>query len=336
MKITNLDALAAIHASGNYPALAGDPISGRIYSLANDSAFAGATPDTAMTEFVAGMSDPENLLETLGRIVPNVPSPLRFNYLKYNEIGQYTDMSGGDTNSTLQTNRPRGGEFANMKFDGVNTHDRLYNRGLQITIDDDEGGNDPAVQQRYTQWLWNIVYRAEIIFALNLINANAASQGTITWQTGTTATPDTDMATLVNKSGDLRGLDANKVILGSGDWLYRMGACQRNISPGVSNAALLTPEQVASVLGIDDIVRVKTRKQTAPAAKAKLLTGTVYAYMTSQVAVKEDPSNIKRFVGMEGDQVYVEKLIKRTRIAVSIYSNTAITNSLGIAAYTIA
>ncbi len=315
--------------------------SGSIMALANDSTFSGANINVALTERIFGITDPTNLEQLINNIVPAVPVAdsvsKKFNFLSYTEKGQFTDYSVGDRDL-----RPRDGEFALVKFDGTDTDSRLYNKGLQIIIDDDAGGEDPIVQERYALFLRNLILRAELVRAVKVIDDNATtataigSSGTVTWSSGTSATPDTDLANLINASGNARGVDANRVLIGQGDWLNRMGACQRSTNLGVAQTAMWTPEQVASALGLDSLVRTKLRKQTATSTKAQVVTGYAYAYLASDNAVKEDPSNVKRFVGSSGLQVYTERLIKRTRIAVSHYSNIVCTNTLGISKIVIA
>lgn len=304
---------------------------GQLMALANDTAFDGANVNVALTERIMGAVD-RGLAATLTSLVPDVPSPDRFNYLSFNEAGQYADVSG------VKQQKNRTGEFAKVEVTGTDTDARLFNKGLQILIPNSEGGNNSMIQERYAAFLVALLDRAEIIEVINALDAASSAYATKTWSSGTSVTPDADLAGLVVNSGDLRGVDANRVAIGSGDWLLRLGACQRNANPGVSTAALMTPEQVAAMLDIDTITRVKARKGTlAATAKSKVLSGAAYAYQASPTAVKEDGSNILRFVGTEGTQVVTENIVSSdcTRIVVKRKSNIITVNSVGVVKLTI-
>jgi hypothetical protein len=306
---------------------------GKLMAFGNDSQFEGTNINTALTEKVFGFRDKEDIAGILDRIAPPVPSPFKFNYMAYTEATQFADLSANDGDL-----KPRGGEFGLVKFTGTNTDARLYHKGLQIVIDDSEGGNNAAVQERYASWLKQIIMRAELIRSIAALDTAAGNAvATKTWSSGTTVTPDVDIATLADLSGTARGIDANRILIGSGDWLLRFGACQRNANPGVSGAALMSPAQMAALLGLDDIIVTKVRKQTAENTKAKVATGYVYAYYAEGTAVAEDASNLKRFVDMTGPQVIVERLGSRlaTRIAVFHQSNILATNSVGVKRYAI-
>jgi hypothetical protein len=299
-----------------------------VIMAANDANFDATNLSEPLTEFIADTPDEEGLDTLLEAACPSVPVGRSFTYRKHNELEAFqAAVSDEDI-------RHEGGEFPIVRLTGTQENGRTYNKGLTIILDNDLGGEDPAIQQRAITNLRNRLLRTELYRLEALLEANDTATTPNWGATNTAADPDGDLMSAINLGGDARGIDCNTVLYGGGAWVTRF------LSLGIgSNAARhqtrnLTPEQLASLLMVDRLAVAKFRRQSSATAKTKVVGDKVFAYYTKSGAMPNDASNVKRFVtpvaGGGVFRVYVENVLKRTKVTVEHYSSIDITSTLGI------
>lgn len=304
-----------------------DAASGVIMA-ANDANFDAAHLSEPLTEFIADTPDEDGLDTLLEMACPSVPVGRAFTYLKHNTLEQFqAAISDEDI-------REIGGEFPTIRLTGTQENGRTQNKGLTIILDNDQGGEDPAVQQRAITNVRNRLLRTELYRLEALLEGNDTATTPNWGASNTAADPDGDLMSAINLGGDARGIDCNTVLYGGGAWVTRF------LSLGIgSNAARhqtrnLTPAQLAELMMVDRLAVAKFRRQSSATAKVKIVADKVFAYYTKAGATANDASNVKRFVtpvpGGGMFRVYVENLLKRTKVTVEHYSTIDLTSSLGI------
>jgi hypothetical protein len=302
--------------------------SGVIYGLANDANFDSSHLNTGLTEFAAGVTDRSDLQTLLDTIAPSVPVGRQFNYHVHNEQAEFLDDSEDDADI-----RSMGSEFATVAATGKRTLGETHNKGLTVLLDNDQGGSNPVIQQRWVSSLTNRLLRTEIMRTRILLES-AANTTAVNWALAG-ASPDVDIAAAALRSGNARGTDPTICVIGGGAELIRTQAYGNVDRAQGLPMLLLSMQQRQDLYGVESVVRVRSRR-AGKAAKNKglVMQNEVYVYNVAKDATTQDASNIKRFVSPT-DQggfvaVYVEPILKRTRISVEHYSSIALTSPLGI------
>ena len=106
----------------------------------------------------------------------------------------------------------------------------------------------------------------------------------------------------------------------------------------VAASALLTPEQLAGLAAVDSVNVCNERYQGASGKSTLLSNNLVLLFNAQTSGVKDDPSNIKRFVTKVNGQdfaVFREEKAAFIDITVAHQSLVAITSSLGIGKITV-
>lgn len=295
---------------------------------ANDANFDSAHLSEPLTEYLVDFPDEEGLDVLLEQAFPSVPVGRAFSYRVHDDKESFqAALSDEDI-------REIGGDFANVRRTGTQADGRTDNKGLVMILDNDQGGEDPAVQQRAVANLRNRLLRTELYRGEALLEANDTATTPNWGASNAAADPDGNLVETIDLSGDARGIDANTVLYGGSAWVTRF------LSLGLgSNAARhatrnLTPAQLAELVGVERLLKSKFRFQSSPTAKSKIVAGKVYAYYAKAGAMADDPSNIKRFItsvpGGGPMRVYIESKLKRTIVCVEHYSRLILTSSLGI------
>ena len=300
---------------------------GRVYA-ANDSNFDAAHLSEPLEEYIVGAEDDEGLLQLLEAAAPTVPVGRAFTYRRHDtkESFQSDHTNDGDI-------REIGGDFAQVRRTGTQVDGRTDNKGLTMVIDNDQGGENAAVQQRAVVNLRNRLLRSELLRLDTLLDANDTQDAKNWGATNTTADPDYDVIYNVDQSGDARGVNPNVVLFGGGAATKRIAALRRSASSGAFATGGLTPEQLAGLYGVDTVLTSRFRFQSTSSAKAKAVDDKVYVYHAGRNLMTEDPSNVKRFVTMTPGgmfRVYVEPRLKQTRVTVEHYSRIIVTSTVGI------
>lgn len=299
-----------------------------VIMAANDANFDSAHLSEPLTEFIADTPDDEGLDVLLEQACPSVPVGRAFTYRKHDSAEAFQAAVNDEDIREI------GGDFPIIKPTGTQVNGRTHNKGLTIILDNDQGGEDPAMQQRAITNLRNRLLRTELYRLEALLEANDTATTPNWGASNAAADPDGDLLSAVNLSGDARGIDANTVLYGGGAWVTRF------LSLGLGNNAArhqtrnLTPDQLRQLVQVERLMISKFRRQTSAATKAKIVADKVYAYHTKAGAMPNDPSNVKRFVtpvtGGGMFRVYIEPLLKRTKVSVEHYSSIDLTSSLGI------
>ncbi len=297
-----------------------------IICAANESRFNAAHLSEPLTAFTVGWQDPENLRELLDFIAPVVLVGRRFEFKK--AVNAEAFLSETDDVRAI------GSAFKRVEYSGETVNEKTFNKGLTIRIDHDEEVG-AEWQERNVQLLLQRLYRNEVrraITALDGADTNLAK----TWDGS--SNPDADVRASLILATSATGARPNRAIFGEGAWDIRANAYDGQNNAGAYRSAGLTPEELARKLFINGVRVVSARYQSSASAKSKILGDTVYLYYALDGQMKDEPSNIKRFVtpSEEGHfRVYVEDHSKFTDITVEHYSNVVITSSLGIRKLTV-
>jgi predicted RNA-binding protein with TRAM domain len=295
---------------------------------ANDANFDAAHLSEPLTEYIVDTPDDEGLDVLLDQAFPSVPVGRSFSYRVH------------DTKESFQAAlndediREIGGEFAQIRRTGTQADGRTDNKGLVMILDNDQGGEEPAVQQRAVSNLRNRLLRTELYRGEALLEANDVAVTPNWGVTNTAADPDGDLVYQNDVSGDLRGIDSNVALYGGSAWVTRFLSLGLGDNAARHQTRNLTPAQLAELAGLEKVLKSKFRYQSSGTAKAKVIGAKVYLYYAKAGAMADDPSNIKRFItsvpGGGMFRVYIEARLKRTLVAVEHYSRLVLTSSVGI------
>jgi hypothetical protein len=292
---------------------------------ANASLYDNSNYSEGLTNFALGLPGDGNALREANEIIaPAVPAARRFEYFAFNKA----DQLEADTDDA----RPIGADFKEIKFTGSMVQDKLINRGLTVTVDEDEVGHLPNWDQIYTQRVIDRIDRNTLVRNIALLSAAAVNQAR-TWDTSAGKDPDGDVKSSLLLGGTAGGLHGNRVIWGETAWNLRFLSHRAQDNAGGYASAGLTPEQVAGVLGVDVGYVVKS-KVTSGTSFANIMGSIVLEYFAQSGQMPEDASHIKRFVGrIEGGEYRVYKYrlgAKLWRITVERYETSRITALAGI------
>ena len=300
---------------------------GQVFA-ANDANFDAAHLSEPMTDYIVGAVERDDLQALLGALAPDIPAARAFTYRTHDSREDFQTDSADDGDI-----REIGGEFKTVRRTGAQVDGRTDNKGLTMVLDNDQGGELPAVQQRAVLNLTQRLLRSELRRVITLLDGNDTAESSVNWgPSNTTADPDSDLLSMLENSGDVRGLDSNVLVLG-GAWIRRVLALRRADNHGATVTGSMTPQQLAEYFNVERVVVMKTRFQSSGTAKAKILTNDVYAYYAAAGLMNDDPSNIKRFVtptGAGGLRVYIEQRLKKTLVSVEHYSRIVCASAVGI------
>jgi len=295
---------------------------------ANDANFDAEHLSEPLTEYLVDYPDEEGLDVLLDQAFPAVPVGRSFSYRVHDDKEAF-QLALNDEDI-----REIGGDFAMIRKTGTQADGRTDNKGLIMILDNDQGGEDPAVQQRAVANLRNRLLRTDLYRGEALLEANDTATTPNWGASNTAADPDGDLMSSIDLSGDARGIDANTVLYGGSAWVTRFLSLGLGSNAARHQTRNLTPAQLAELLGVERLVKSKFRYQSSSTAKSKIVAGKVYAYYAKAGAMPDDPSNIKRFVtSVPGGgmlRVYINSVRKRTEVCVEHYSRLVLTSSLGI------
>lgn len=299
---------------------------GVIYA-ANDSRFVSSHLSESLTTFVSGMVDKDPLEQLLNEIAPPVLSPRRGEFHRIESASAFV--------SETDDVRAIGSAFKRVEFTGETADYSTKNKGLTTRLDKDGEAALPGAKERAVRRLVNRLFRNELRRALTVLRAGA-TKTTVVWDTD--ADPIMDMMDAIDRGGDKRGVDSNRGLIGRGGWARQMRVYRGKDTPAAGAQAIMTPQQVADLLGLDRLTVASARYQESASAKAKLVGKYAIFYYAEDTAGMDDASNLKRFYtptpgGMY--QVYEQDAPKWIDITVEHYSNIIATSTLGIEELTI-
>lgn len=301
---------------------------------ANDANFDAAHLSEPMNEFILGAPDDEGLLEALELIAPSIPCGRSFTYRAHDTKEQYQTDSADDGDI-----REIGGDFGKVRMTGTQADGRTDNKGLTMVLDNDQGGEEAAVQQRAVTNLRNRLLRSDIRRTLVSLDAVDTDVAYNLGPANAAADIDGQIITDLDTGGDARGVDGNVVIFGKSAGIKRTVSYRRQDTAGArSSLAATSSAELAALLNVDTVVTLPFRYQSTSSAKAKIAGDVVFSYHAKKGAMPNDPSNIKRFVTMTPSgmfRVYIQAALKRTLVTVEHYSRIITTSSLGVRKNTI-
>lgn len=334
--------IAAVERSFNFGPVwgQGEIKPGEIY-LANESVFTQQFFDEPLTNYAVGWRDPNNIEQTLEFFAPTVPVPRRFTYKSFTNVEEF--LSEG----TYDDLRAIGGEFPTVKYTGTETHSRTDNRGLRIRIDLDEvadpdsalAGGLPAYQARAVEKIKRRILRNALRRAIAVLVAGATNTAK-TWDTTAGKDPDQDLISDILTATTASGIRPNRIGYGDTAWTKRgLSHRAQNTAGGYASAGL-SPEALAGLLGVDQVMVSRERYSDRGAALAEVVNNLVIEFFALKNADLEDPSNIKRFVSAaEGGtpfRVYVQQVTSKiVDITVECYDKIVAVSTLGIRTLTI-
>ncbi len=301
-------------------------------ALANETRINQAFFSQPLTTYAAGWRDPSNIEAELEFFAPRVSVPRRFEYASAVNAEEFYSETTDDL-------RAIGGDFKRVEYKATKVTAKTENRGLTIRVDLDEiqgmaGWEEAAVQKLLRRLRRNSLRRAVVLLAAAAVNTAK------TWDTTAGKDPDQDVLVELITAQNVSGIYPSRVGYGDTGWSKRVLAHRAQATSGGFASASMTPEQVASWLGVDQVLRSKSRYQSSSSAKSEIVANLVLMFMAMSGADTEDPSNIKRFVTPSeggGDvQVYSQQVgPKLYDVTVSYYELNKITYTGGIRKFTV-
>lgn len=295
---------------------------------ANDANFDAQHLSEPLNEYIVDFPDELGLDTLLEAACPSVPVGRAFTYRKHDDKEAFqAALSDEDI-------REIGGDFAKIRRTGEQVDGRTDNKGLIMVLDNDQGGEDPAVQQRAVSNIRARLLRSELYRLEVLLEANDTALSSNWGGSATDVDPDGDIVADIDLGGDARGINCNTVLYGGGAWVKRFRALGPKDARGASGERGFTPEQLADFLGVDRVLKSSFRYQSSSTAKSKVVADKVYSYYAAPGLMTDDPSNVKRFVTAPAGggmfRVYLVPEVKKTLVIVEHYSRIAVTSTLGI------
>lgn len=307
--------------------------SGQVY-LANEAAVGNNFLSEALTQYSVGWTSPDGALEKLLNDLTGAPIIVgkRFAFKAMDNAKAFAAAENDEDVRAI------GADFKRIEISGSTVDSHTVSKGLTLRIDRDELNDDPEAEQKAVAYLRTILLRAEIIRALTGLKG-AASNTAKTWGTGNNkADADADVMAMLNACADASGLLPNTVLFGSAAWQKRFLTLRDSANSAVAQSAVLTLDQLAALYGVRSVKRIEERFQAKSGKQTLLSNALVLAYNIQNSGIKDDPSNIKRFVTKVNGSDYAvfrEEKAAGIDITVAHQSRIIITSSLGIGTLTI-
>lgn len=287
---------------------------------ANETQFNQNHYSEVLTQFTKNWTDTEGIENLLNFIAPKVPVSRRFEYKK-----SETDEIFCSEQDDL---RASGSSFKRIEFSGSMVQAKTLNKGLTIRIDTDDIVGDDW-QERYVHMLMKRLYRNELRRAISALktNANVVEK---TWAAG--SQPDIDIRETLLLSSHKHGFYPNRLLFGELAWYLRQDCYALQNNAGARISSEMSRENLAEKLLVEGIQLLK--KQHLGIQGNELNGNEIFAFYAQNGLLKDEPSNIKRFVTPSEDgnlfRVYLEEHTKFTDITVEHYSNIVVTSKTNI------
>ena len=308
---------------------------GKVY-LANEGAVNNQFLSEALTQYSVGWTSPEGKLEALLKVLTGEPVNVskRFEFKKMDNAKAFAAVENDEDVRAI------GADFKRVTVQGTTVDAHTLSKGLTLRIDRDELNDDPTAEQTAVAYLKTLLLRGEIVRAFTGL-AGAATGGnaiTGTWTAAAKEDADAAILTHLQTLADDSGLLPNRVFFGATAWAKRFTTMRASDAVAVSNGAALTPEQLAGLYAVDSVHVCNERYQSGSGKSTLLSNALVLLFNAQTSGVKDDPSNIKRFVTKVNGQdfaVFREEKAAFIDITVAHQSLIAITSSLGIGKITV-
>jgi hypothetical protein len=302
-------------------------------ALANSSLFSEAYFNEPATNFAVGWKSEDGLEEALNFLAPPRQVPRNFTYFEWINAEMLL------LESEVERIRAIGGEFKRVPYTSTKTAGTTDNKGLTVRIDRDQVVQQPGWENRYVGMLQDRLLRGEFKDAVALVAA-AATNTAKTWDTTALKDPDKDVQTDLIAGATSSGLRPNRVLYGDTAWDKRAISHRAQTTSGGFASASMTPEQVASLLGVGEVKVSRSRYQSAAATKAEIVNNKVIEFIASNNPTEFDPTNAVRFWSPTNSggmwRVYIQEVnAKLIDITVEWNSTTKILTTLGLRTLTI-
>lgn len=299
-------------------------------AMANASRFDSTFYNEPLTNYTVGGWDRDPLNELSEFYAPEVPVSDRFTYKRASHVDHFLRLK---ENEDI---RAMGADFGKLDTGRMqDVEERLDEKGLVISVDKRDIEENPMAEEQATDRLRKILLRTEFARIIGLINA-AAVNADKTW--GSSADPDQDVSAELLVAENTSGVRPNRVGYGSTAWSKRQAAFRAQDKAGSFASSSWTPGQLADFLGVELLAFNEARYRATASTLGTFIGNLVFMFLAESGVSKDDPSNIKRFVGnVDGGRiaVYRHELARRVEIAVAHKSKVAITSTLGIRKFTV-
>lgn len=274
----------------------------------------------SLTAFARNWQDDEGIACILNFIAPQVPVARRFEYIQ-SDTDQMFYSEQDDIRSS-------GSSFKRIQFEGNTVQAKTLNKGLSVRVDiDDIAGED--WKERYVHLLLKRLYRNELRRAIQALKTHAQKPA-IHWDKNSDF--DTEIRKALLNSANENGFYPNRLLFGEMAWYTRQDYYSNQRNTGARIAAELTREGLSEKLLVDETKLL--RKQQLGIQSDETDGYEIFAFFAQNGLLKDEPSQIKRFVtpGVDNNnfQVYLEESTKFVDITVEHYSNIVVTSNKGI------
>jgi hypothetical protein len=285
-----------------------------------------------LTTYAVGFRESADLDREIEFFAPPVEVSERFEYSAFDSADSFLSDPDEDL-------RARGADFPQIEIMQTKVDAHTENRGLQVMMERRKYDR-PGMAEKTVARLLNRLKRNKLRRAIAALSA-AANNTAKTWDTTAGKDPDQDVMGELIAAANISGIVPNRVGYGSTAWSKRGLAHRAQNTAGGHASASLTPEALAGILGVDEVLRSTSRYTSSASAKAEIVGNLVLMFMGDSTASEEDPSNIKDFwspTEISGDRYGVYEWTigsKFVGVAVEHYEKIAITSSLGIRKFTV-
>jgi len=295
--------------------------------LSNESRFAETHFSEPLTTFLVGWKDPSDLEGTSDFIMPPVQAPGRLFEFK-------SLLNAEEFLSEADDIRAIDADFKRVEYRGKDAQGKTLNKGLTTRLDLDQYFDIEIAQQQASERLWRRLLRNELRRGVGTLVTAAGSATGKTWSSGA-VDPDLDVITALNSATDSSGIRPNRVIYNETAWTKRAQGYRAQNVAGAYASAAMTPQQLATLLGVDEVRISRERYQVTGTTKAKILGDYCIGFYSEPGAQLQDPSNLKRFwTPVQGGgkmRVYVQQVSsKLVDVTVEHYSNIVSPTNLGM------
>ena len=316
---------------------ANEPIKAGQIRLANEAAVSNQFLSDALTQYSVGWTSPDGVLEAILEAITGAPIVVskRFSFKKADNAKAFAAVENDEDVRAI------GADFKRVTVPGTTVDAHTVSKGLTIRVDRDELNDDPEAEQKAVAYLRTVLLRGEIVRSFTGLSAAATGGNAVskTWGTGENAADaDADVMAHLQTLANDSGLLPNTAFYGATAWQKRFTTLRAASNSAVALSATLTAEQVAALMALDRVRVVNERFQSGSGKSTLLSNNLVLLYNVQRSGIKDDPSNIKRFVTkVDGalNAVFREEHAAGVDITVAHQSLIAITSSLGIGKITV-
>ena len=260
--------------------------------LANDSILRTAEPITDLTLFAASYDAMVGnaLVRLRDFFAPPRPTDSRiFRLTTYNENEPWETVDYNKVKRGILADFPEVRQRTATKSDLQG-----FNRGLSVIIDRDELKTKPEWQQLHTKWLIDILNRATVLEAVNILQ-NAAILASTVWDSA--SNPDLDLRNRILSLANTTGFYPQNVAYGDAAHLKRANAYESELTAGsLARASAFSEAELATALGVSNVLINAERYQSTTSTKQEIIGQNVVLFTAIKDAGPMDPSNVVRHV----------------------------------------